>query len=69
MKSRGIETMFPKSKTLIDQCGEIFKLGDHGFRCVLRAGHKGSHRASLGRPDLTPAQDKREREEEEVTLP
>jgi hypothetical protein len=36
-----------KEIPLIDQCGEIFDLGTVSLRCVLRAGHKGSHRASL----------------------
>lgn len=56
------------SKTLIDQCGEIFKLGEHPFRCVLRSGHKGSHRSTLN-PDMKTLRDPREQEEEEVTLP
>ena len=57
-------------KTLIDQCGELFRLGDHTFRCVLKIGHKGPHRATLN-----PALRKRDMEEdriersEEVTLP
>jgi hypothetical protein len=59
-------------RSIIDQCGELFLLGDLTFRCVLKIGHKGQHRATLHpihrRKDI---EDQRlpAEEAEEVTLP
>lgn len=36
-----------KIQTLVDQCGEVFAVGPVTLRCVLKAGHKGNHTASL----------------------
>ena len=59
-----------ETKSIIDQCGELFKLGDHTFRCVLKIGHKGPHRATvnpgLRRRDI---EEERIEQSEEVTLP
>lgn len=55
-------------KSVIEQCGQIFEVGNVTLRCVLRAGHNGPHRATLNRQSEK-VRTSTELEEEEVTLP